>query len=350
LTRPSPAIAADAAAIGTPRLLHDGLVLRPSAPLRAAPPQSRARLSPDRVAVISNARSHRNKRTGITPPSEDLARLVATPRSPADLSAALARFAAAGIDLLVIDGGDGTIRDVISAAVHFFGDTLPPLAIVPSGKTNALAIDLGIPSSWTVRDAILAARSGHYVQRAPIEVSRAGQPGPAVRGFLFGAGAFVQATQLAQRTHRAGAFKGLAVGLSLTLALGQTIFGAKHNSWRAGHRMAIRTRDGREADRNFYILLASTIETLPLGLRPFGPPRPGMKVLAVDAPPRALALHVPALLAGSQSAALKRAGYHHGDPGAFSLTIEDDFILDGEHYPGGELMIKTGAPIDFAVP
>ncbi|MBY8827592.1 diacylglycerol kinase family protein [Hephaestia mangrovi] len=349
MTRPT-AIAADTAALGSPRMLHDGLLARADMPVRVEHPGRASWFSSDRIGVISNARSHRNKRDGITGVSAEVARFVETPRRRADLAGALARLAAANIDLLVIDGGDGTVRDVITAAPAFFGDRLPSLAVVPSGKTNALAIDLGIPASWTVEDAVAAARAGRFARRAPIEIAHEGSDAVPLRGFLFGAGAFVQATKLAQRTHRAGAFKGLAVGLSLTLALGQTAFGRKSNAWRAGQRMAIRTEDGRSVDRDFYILLGATLENLPLGLKPLGPVRPGLKVLAVDAPPKALALHVPALLAGSQSERLARAGYHHADPGAFRLSLDAEFILDGEHYPGGELIVATGAPIDFAVP
>lgn len=349
LTTPNPALAADSPLLGAARARHDG-AWRHAAAAGSNATAGDLTLSPDRVGVISNARSHRNKLTGITAPTDDLARHVASPRSPADLAAALAQFAAAGIDLLVIDGGDGTVRDVITAASAFFGDALPAIAVVPSGKTNALAIDLGLPAAWTVRDAILAARAGRFIRRAPIEITRAGEDAPPVRGFLMGAGAFVRATTLAQRTHRAGAFKGLAVGLSLTLAIAQTIFGGRSNIWRAGDRMAIRTDDGRTADRAFYILFAGTLERLPLGLKPFGRTRPGLKVLAVDAPPKALARHVPSLLAGSESESLKRAGYHRGDPLAFRLAIDSEFILDGEHYPGGDLMVSTGAPIAFAIP
>ena len=349
LTRPSPALAADPAALGTPRLLQEGLLATAMPPPRADAPGRAAWLSPNRVALISNPRSHRNKRTGITIPSDDLTRLVETPRSPAELAAALARFAATGIDLLVIDGGDGTVRDVLTAAAHCF-DALPPLAIVPSGKTNALAIDLGVPSSWTVRDAIVAARAGRFVKRAPVEVTRAGEAYPDVRGFLFGAGAFVRATRLAQRTHRAGAFKGLAVGLSLTLAIGKTLFGSKSSVWRAGERMRLRIDGGAEHDQDLYILFGTTLENLPLGLKPLGHVRPGLKLLTIDAPPKAMTLNVPALLAGSESPRLERAGYHRNDARSFDVTLDGEFILDGEHYPGGVLTVATGAPLAFAVP
>src|SRR3546814_18768147 len=57
----------------------------------------------------------------------------------------LERIAAEGVDLLVVDGGDGTVRDVISAAPAAFGDRMPRMAILPSGQTNALAPAPGVP-------------------------------------------------------------------------------------------------------------------------------------------------------------------------------------------------------------
>src|SRR3546814_8231468 len=96
----------------------------------------------------------------------------------------LERFAAEGVDLLVVDGGDGTVRDVISAAPAAFGDRMPRMAILPSGKTNALALDLGVPLDWAVADVVEAAARGQFVRRAPIEIYRDGADQPDVRGFL----------------------------------------------------------------------------------------------------------------------------------------------------------------------
>src|SRR3546814_15016806 len=76
---------------------------------------------------------------------------------------------------LVVDGGDGTVRDVISAAPAAFGDRMPRMAILPSGKTNALALDLGVPLDWAVADVVEAAARGQFVRRAPIEIYRDGR-------------------------------------------------------------------------------------------------------------------------------------------------------------------------------
>ncbi|HVJ00108.1 MAG TPA: acylglycerol kinase family protein [Sphingomonas sp.] len=341
----------DGGALIGPRARHDDRVVRPIVRAQPAPVIFAPGRHPlPRVGVVSNPKSHRNRARAhrVLELPDDVR--FETPASWAALNETLERFAAEGVDLLVVDGGDGTVRDVISAAPAAFGDRMPRMAILPSGKTNALALDLGVPLDWTVGHVVEAAAQGQFVRRAPIEVYRDGAGQPDVRGFLFGAGAFVRATKVAQRTHRFGAFNGLAVGLSLTLGIAQTFFGKATNPWRVGERMRLETDAGHRADRNFYILFASTLERLPLHLKPFGRKRAGLKLLAVDAPPKRMAVTVPALLAGSEGAWLDRAGYRRTDLRAFDLSLDGGFILDGELYRGGDLTVRSGAPIDFAVP
>lgn len=314
-----------------------------------------------RTGIICNPKSHRNRSSvEATRPFVSGTVLAATPRTQAELAEVLTDFARAGIELLVIDGGDGTIRDVLTQAAKVWatentGAPCPRVAIVPSGKTNALALDLGIPDDWTLDKALAAARDGGVKLRSPVEVERT-DTGQRLRGFLFGAGAFVQATALAQRTHRAGAFKGVAVGLALGWAILQTLFGRASGEWRSGDRMRLRYADGTDAgdqtatDRNRYILLACTLKRMPLGVRPFGTPRDGMKTLLVDAPPRRLAAAAPLIVAGTPARWLAGAGYHRIDTESLAVTIESGFILDGEVYPGGDLVVRRAPAIRFVVP
>jgi hypothetical protein len=309
-----------------------------------------------RTGIICNPKSHRNRSSvEATKPFLSGTVMAVTPRTQDELAAVLADFARHGIELLVIDGGDGTIRDVLTAAARVWTGTRPRVAIVPSGKTNALALDLGIPADWTLDQALTAARRGAVKVRSPIEVVRK-DDGSVLRGFLFGAGAFVEATALAQRTHRAGAFNGVAVGLALCWAILQTLFGGANSAWRSGTRMAIRFAAGSKAglnantDRNRYLMLASTLKRMPIGIRPFGTPRIGLKTLVVDAPPRWLAAATPLIVAGSPAAWLDRAGYHRIDSPALDLSMESGFILDGEVYPGGDLIVREAPPITFVIP
>lgn len=305
-----------------------------------------------RVGVISNPRSRRNQQgnpvhrcAGATP-----GMLVAEPTTKEALTEALADFAARGVELVVVDGGDGTVRDVLSAAPAAFGAAMPPIAVIPSGKTNALALDLGIPWDWSAGDAQAALAAGRLETRQPVEIT--GENGTTLRGFLFGASAFVRATELAQRTHDIGAFGGVAVGLSVLGAVLQTMFAGAGNAWRAGERVRITDMaDATTREHDLYLLLGSTLRRLPIGLKPLGRPGEGLNILAVEAPPRLLPLAVPAILAGREGGWLARAGYHHRHDAPHSrLTLPGGFVLDGESYAGGVYEVRAGEPITFVTP
>lgn len=300
------------------------------------------------AGVICNPRSHRNRLAEINHvvPAPDV--VLAAPRTHGELAATLTEFAARGIELLVIDGGDGTIRDVLTAAAAAFGDDMPQVAILPTGKTNALALDLGVPVGWSLDAALSAAHTGGIRRRAPVIVHRKG--GADLRGFLFGAGIFVRSTELAQRTHRAGAFNGVAVALVVVWTVLKTLFGGAAGEWRRGEPMRITTAEETIADGPTFIVLASTLEVLPLGLKPLGPRRAGLKAVVADAsPPWLLPALVKALL-GHRGGWLERHGYRHRDFARAEVRLPGGFILDGELYSGGTLTLSEGTPIQFVVP
>jgi diacylglycerol kinase (ATP) len=114
-----------------------------------------------RVGVVRNPMSHANiGRSEPDGPGETPdAVLLVEPATPEALEEDLQAFAQCGVKMLVIDGGDGTIRDVLSRAATIFGEAMPLVALIPSGKTNVLAIDLGVPRDWTLAKALAAARS-----------------------------------------------------------------------------------------------------------------------------------------------------------------------------------------------
>lgn len=320
------------------------------APTRVKAAPSVAATAGLRIGIVCNPKAHRNHgaeyQAGM--PGADSV-LLAAPRTRDALGAVLAEFAAKRIDLLVIDGGDGTVRDVLTAAEGVWGAAWPRVVVIPSGKTNALAIDLGIPKGWTLAQALDAVRAGATRTRRPVEIDRHDGRRP-LRGFLFGAGAFVDATELAQHTHRAGAFNGVAVALALGWAILQTMFGPATSAWRRGTAMRLGVAGQAPHARARYLLLASTLGRLPLGLRPFGRARRGLKLLDVEAPPQRLWAATPAVLTGSDAPWLEAAGYHRLETTGFDLTLERGFILDGELFPGGTLSVRQGPKLSFVVP
>ena len=326
----------------------------PAVPLRRKPSASGGE---PRVGVIYNPRSHRNK-------GQDLAVAglpnvaVGLPHGREQIGDTLAGFARDGIDYLIINGGDGTVRDVLTAGQAVFGEAWPDIAVLPKGKTNALNVDLGAPSGWSLTDAVAAWGTGKRIERRPIEITSIGNGTGAVRGFIFGAGAFTTAIRAGQDAHRLGAFDSFAVGVTALWGMLQIVFGTDRNRWRRGVAMDItllpegepmpRSAFG-EADRRS-ILLASTLERFPMGVKVFDDLPGELKIVLLDHPRRRIMAILPAILAGYLPDWLGRAGLHRRAAEAFEIELDDQFILDGEAFPPGHYRIGQGAPLTFVVP
>lgn len=301
-----------------------------------------------KVGVVHNPRSHANMGRSADSWAPDDVMLV-RPATREALEVDLRAFAARGVELLVIDGGDGTIRDVLSLLPRAFGETPPLIAILPSGKTNVLAIDLGVPRGRTLHEALIAARSPQAMikHRAPLEVSW--DDGRAtLRGFVFGLGAFVRATTMSKSVNRMGAFQGLSVGLTLVGAAAGALFGGARDHWREGVPADL-SIDGEPAPKGRrFLLMATTLKRLPLGIKPFGPPREGLKALDVDAQPRRLLQALVTLLSGGDASWLARLGYRRGDAKSLRIQTCDAFVLDGEVYESsGGMTVSLGPTLRF---
>lgn len=302
-----------------------------------------------RTGVIRNLKSHRNQAG--TPADTPPGVLEVVPDEPDELYDALEWFARSGVELVVIDGGDGTIRDTLSRVGRAYGDRLPKFAVLPNGKTNALALDLGMALGTPVEAILKAAQKGGRTKtRACLEIVREGASEPEFRGYIFGLGAFARGTELAQKTHGLGFFDNAAIGLTIASATLRTLLGGPNDPWRRGERAAI-SREGRPwEDHPWFLVLASTLKRFPMSLQPFGEPHEGLKVLTVDAPPKRLWSAAPAILQGSTDPWLERAGYRRFDTPELRLAWTGDFVLDGEIYPGGELRVRQGPEVEFLLP
>ena len=316
-----------------------------------------------KVAIFRNPRSHGNRgRAPVPIAPEQWSGFDVTsvePRSRNDIPAVLADLARRRIDCLVINGGDGTVRDILTAGMPIFGDDWPVLAVLPRGKTNALTVDLGVPADWGIDAALRALMHGNRCERRPMVVSRPdAREAIVAAGFILGAGAFTMGTQAAQDAHRYGAFGGLAVGLTVGWSVAQILFGLQSNKWRQGVPMRIRMRPsgeelpyrGTDPQHRRALLVATSLTRFPLGLKPFGPERPGLKFMAIDRPRRRIFFSAPAIVAGRQFDYLHRLGLHQGDARGFDLDLGGEFVLDGEAYPAGSYRIESGPSIAFAVP
>ena len=114
------------------------------------------------------------------------------------ISAALKSIARVKPKVLVVNGGDGTVQAALTELYHggHFEGTPPPVAVLPNGKTNLIAHDLGaggdpIIALERVLELVRTDMVPHIVSRELIALSggRAGENERPVLGmFLGGAG------------------------------------------------------------------------------------------------------------------------------------------------------------------
>ena len=322
------------------------------APLRLQPASRSGQAV--RVGVILNRRSHQNLaetrecegRSNVT---------VACPDTRHDIVHELARFAERGIDLLVISGGDGTVRDVLTMGQSVFGKNWPKIAVLPKGKTNALNVDLGSPEDWTLSQAIAAYTTGRTVRRRPLAIRPIDSKDSPVLGFIMGAGAFSLGVDAGQDAHKIGFFNSLAVGMTSAWGVLQDLFGSDRNQWRRGTRLKLAylpsgqpiERSGFGDPQRRHIMLASTLQTMPLDIKLFGKDQSGIRLLLLDHPRRRVLFSVPAILAGWHPSWLKRQGLHHVAADGFAMTLDAPFVLDGEHFAPGSYRIEQGPELTF---
>ena len=87
------------------------------------------------------------------------------------------------------------------------------------------------------------------MRRHSLEILRAGQTLPERRGFIFGLGAFVRATELAQKNHSVGLIDSAAVGVTLAPDLPLLSFDAPEQ--RNARQSSAATRPGTTSPRRW---------------------------------------------------------------------------------------------------
>lgn len=290
----------------------------------------------------------------------------AEPDTPDALLAALRGFAREGVDLVVVNGGDGTLREVLTALPHAYAAP-PALAVLAAGKVNLAARVLGSAGRGPAALGRLldaAARGGLRARECPVldverlDVERPGTEPPGVgpgraaplRGLLLGAAAFTEGNRLAEaQVHRRGVYGAAAVGLTVAALVARALLGGQDS----GTPMRVIADDAPLPEGRRALLLASTLDRLVGGLRPFWGGGAGpVRWLDVAAPARRVPAALLAALRGRHGAWLAGAGYRSGRAGEVRVALDRPFVLDGERFDPGPGGISVSAPgrVAFVAP
>ena len=310
------------------------------------------------IGIVNNPRARRNQRRPAVA-ARLRARLdgdgeLLDASTPEELEVAVRRFQAAEIDVLGVNGGDGTGQVVLTAFARAYRDRpLPRLLLLRGGAMNTVAHGHGIGgTAETILKAVLEQRRrGIPLQTVDRDLLRIeADAGTPRYGFIFGTGAVVTFLEAYYRTGNPSPLAALRL---MVRAVGSAFrSGPFALSLMRRERLRVET-DGEEwPDGSYLTLLAGTTPDIGLGFKAFHrcDEQPGFfHAVGVTAPLLPLALSLPRIRAGRP---WRRR--HALDEVARELILTSDrprFTVDGDLYEArNQVRVSTGPGIEIIVP
>jgi len=317
-----------------------------------------------KIGVIRNPISTRNKKRRYGIANAALANpdiLTEIINDTTSLTEMLAGFRAREVGLVVIDGGDGTAREVLSRLPEVYGDDLPFVSILPSGKTNLMARDLGtarhgVRAFGKLLEGLKSERIFETAKtRALMKITWPDGFHAPVRGMLMGLGAFRAGTDLAQSdVHKRGINHAPAVALAMTDYFIRASLGKDSGAMRAGEPVALAMDGKRCVEGRRFAVICTTLTQLLFGIWPFwGDDSRAIRYVDVLAPPKRLLRTLPAVARGKPRPWMEDAGYRSGSTDRMEMTLEKPFVVDGEMFqpgPEGRIILDGSERVRFLVP
>jgi hypothetical protein len=281
-----------------------------------------------------------------------------------ELGDQLARLLDDGVDLVTINGGDGTVDAAITELIRLCGVDLPKVAILKGGATNMIGNDVGLAGNPAVALTRLLerARLGEgalpIVSRTTIRVDRPEVDFPHY-GFFFGTGAICRAIHLSQRflkSDRVHSGLGVAATFAGAISKGVTerMRGAPPNPDRIFQGQQTSLRIGSAArDEDLLLVLATTLDRLLFRSRPFwGRADEELRFMAVRHPPAKLTRALYSVLYGQGDRGLPNDDYWSENFKEFTIAADGQGVLDGELFEmscENAVRLSTGPRVRFVV-
>lgn len=314
------------------------------------------------IGVITNPKSRVNKRD----PSKmrQLGYLLGSQGSPYatrsldDLYRAAEEFKKAEIDILGINGGDGTIHVTLTAFAQVYGTTpLPKIAILPGGTLNTIAAGIGLRGKpqdvlYEVIERYHQNEELRFVERNALKiVERNALTVSDKYGFIFGNGLVANFLEAYYATGKPSPITGAKV-------LARAVWGAIFRT--AFTKRVFRRWEGQVtvdgeawAQTDFATVTAATVTEIGLGFKPFyrALEKPDhFALLGLHASPLAICRELPRVHRGQP---IRRDKGISQVARKVTLSSEEPFtyIIDGDTYSGArELVLETGPRLKLLLP
>jgi len=260
---------------------------------------------------------------------------VQTPREVLD---ALLDFARRNVDLLAVNGGDGTVQAVLTNLfLHQPFSAMPLLAVLQSGTTSMTARDVGFSGSRvkSLQKLFKWADTGDgepkVVQRPVLQVQAPGHQ--TYYGMFFGASAIYQGIEYFHRKVNTKGLRGeLGPGITILRFLWSAV--RQRSGFIPPIPVSVTIDDKQAQNFDSFVVLVSTLERLFLGIHPYWGVESGpLHYTAVRAYPQHLLMALPALLRGRHSRiGTNENGFYSHNAHEIKLSLGGGFTLDGQLY------------------
>lgn len=310
-----------------------------------------------KAALIHNPLGGGNRRSGVRVP--DMARAAGLPvwtiTHPDELAAVLPAIARAAPDLLIVNGGDGTVDAVVTALRQTTAFAREPmLALLAGGTTNMIARDVGLNGRpdralRRVLTALASGQPGEQIRRAPLILRR--ESGADLLGFFLGGGALpLLLRRVHSRVHHRGFISRGGEALALLQTVWRLLFGDVSRDPVLQPRRLHWTADGQAEENSSMVLyFITTLDRLVLGLNP-ARSTPGVRMMVLRHPYHRLVRSVVRLLRRLSFDAVG-GDFIFREGQTLRLNFEGELVLDGEPVPLAagpvEVRLTLGTPLVF---
>jgi hypothetical protein len=258
--------------------------------------------------------------------------------------------------VLVINGGDGTVQAALTELHQgsHFGTAPPPVAVLPNGKTNLIALDLGaagdpLGALRQILDIVQSGVAPHVVARQMIALTDGSNARPVLGMFLGGAGLADGILFCRHKIYPLGLPNWLSHVIAAFAVLVSVLLGGRGPVRPKPMTVSVH-RDG-EMHGRFFVLMVTTLERLLLNVRSHVGERAGsLKLMAIEQSRGTIFRALVAAVFGKLDQS-RFAGFHlkRGD----EIRIEGarpSVILDGELFEANEgraIVLTPTAPVPF---
>ena len=306
-----------------------------------------------RIAVLSNPTSHSNK--AAMPVVRELMHTRSDVihheiQSIAEVPDRLHEWADENLDLLVVNGGDGTIQAVMTDIIHHdpFHKQMP-LAVVPGGKTNMFAMDLGGKGKpQEIMHRILTiADAGDFSSRVidhPLVGLKRTPDSQTIYGTFFGTAAVVRGIEYCRaKVYPLGLPNIVSHVAACSIIIGGSLT-TKHgpDSPFRPEDISITLDDADRTSGRYFLITVTSLGRLVLGMRPFSSQGEGqLHFLSVDYSPGTIfKASAKAFLARPKEFAC--SGTVSRNVSKVSLELDCPVTLDGEFFQP-----EPGVPVEL---